>query len=78
MKLIISELQFTEILNKINKQQDLSEEGEPETGESSDGDVKTGATTWSTGLNRGVANQIGNTKWSDSYNITRGKANPLK
>ncbi len=27
--------------------------------------------------NRGVANQIGNTKWSDSYPIKRGVANTL-
>jgi len=32
---------------------------------------------WESGVSRGPGNQIGNTKWSDSYNITRGKANPL-
>jgi hypothetical protein len=32
---------------------------------------------WETGLSRGPANQVGNTKWSDSYQLQRGKANPL-
>ena len=27
--------------------------------------------------NRGPANQIGNTKWSDIVKLTRGKANPI-
>ena len=34
-------------------------------------------TKWESGVTRGAANQIGNTKWSDSYKITRGKANTL-
>ena len=34
-------------------------------------------TKWETGIQRGSANQIGNTKWKDSYPITRGKANTL-
>ena len=34
-------------------------------------------TKWESGVSRGAANQIGNTKWSDSYKITRGKANTL-
>ena len=50
-----------------------------ESGESSDG---SGAGTasmgvWDSGIARGVANQLGNTKWSDSYQPSRGKANPL-
>ena len=32
---------------------------------------------WDSGIARGIANQIGNTKWADSYQPTRGKANPL-
>ena len=31
---------------------------------------------WDSGVARGVANQIANTKWSDSNDVTRGKANP--
>lgn len=34
-------------------------------------------TKWETGLNRGPANQIANTKWSDIVKINRGKANTL-
>tara|TARA_R100001591_G_scaffold87837_1_gene93928 strand:- start:136 stop:399 length:264 start_codon:yes stop_codon:yes gene_type:complete len=32
---------------------------------------------WDSGLTRGPANQVGVTKWSDSYQPTRGKGNPL-
>jgi hypothetical protein len=32
---------------------------------------------WETGIDRGPANPIGVTKWSDVVSITRGKANPL-
>ena len=32
---------------------------------------------WDSGIARGIANQIANTKWSDSYSTSRGKANPL-
>jgi hypothetical protein len=34
-------------------------------------------TKWETGIKRGSANPLGNTKWKDSYTITRGKANTL-
>jgi hypothetical protein len=34
-------------------------------------------TKWETGLTRGPANQIGNTKWSDIVKVNRGKANTL-
>ena len=49
------------------------------TGESEDG---AGAGTaamglWDSGVARGIANQISNSKWSDSYQPSRGKANPL-
>lgn len=33
---------------------------------------------WESGVTRGPANQIGNTKWADIVQIKRGKANPLK
>lgn len=53
--------------------------GAPETGTSGDGEKKTGATKWESGVTRGPANQIGVTKWSDIVGSTlkRGKANPL-
>lgn len=81
MKLVISEKQLEKIIAQINGNQDLKEEGEgegaPEAGTSSDGEKKTGASKWESGATRGPANQIGVTKWVDSYKITRGKANPL-
>jgi hypothetical protein len=81
MKLVISEKQLKGIITHLNSNQDLSEEGEgegaPESGTSSDGDVKTGASKWESGVTRGLANQIGVTKWADSYKITRGRSNPL-
>tara|TARA_Y100001937_G_scaffold126403_1_gene195601 strand:+ start:654 stop:1403 length:750 start_codon:yes stop_codon:yes gene_type:complete len=50
-----------------------------ESGESSDGGGAGTASmgVWDSGIARGVANQLGNTKWSDSYQPSRGKANPL-
>ena len=49
------------------------------TGESDDG---AGAGTaslgvWESGIARGIANQLANTKWSDSYQPERGKGNPV-
>ena len=49
------------------------------TGESDDG---AGAGTasvgvWESGITRGSANQIINSKWADSYQPGRGKSNPL-
>ena len=32
---------------------------------------------WDSGIARGIANQLANTKWSDSYQPGRGKGNPL-
>jgi hypothetical protein len=34
-------------------------------------------TKWESGVSRGPANQIGNTKWSDIVKLNRGKANPI-
>lgn len=83
MRIVISEKQFKKIVLKSIGNQELSEEGEeggaPESGASSDGEKKTGATKWESGVTRGPANQIGNTKWSDivGSQLKRGKANPL-
>lgn len=59
--------------------EDEPESGAPETGTSGDGEKKTGATKWESGVSRGPANQIGVTKWSDvvGSSLKRGKANPL-
>jgi hypothetical protein len=84
MRILISEKQLKHIISKTVLNQEISEEGEegtgePEAGTSSDGDKKTGATKWESGVTRGPANQIGVTKWSDIVGSTlkRGKANPL-
>ena len=48
----------------------------PESGVSSDGEKKTGATKWESGVTRGKANPIGSDGvWVSG--VTRGKANPL-
>jgi len=81
MKLVISEKQLNELVTRLNLNKEITEQGEgegaPEAGTSSDGEQKTGATKWESGVTRGPANQIGVTKWADSYKITRGRANPL-
>lgn len=68
---------------KKTQNQELSEEGEgegtPEAGTSSDGEKKTGAKKWESGIKRGPANPIGIGKWSETAGTTpvRGHANPL-
>ena len=49
------------------------------TGESDDGGGAGTASmgVWDSGVARGIANQIANTKWGDSYQPSRGKGNPL-
>lgn len=57
---------------------DNSELGEQEdTTSTGPGPGYPAVTKWESGLTRGSANQIGNTKWKDSYTITRGKSNTL-
>jgi hypothetical protein len=80
MKLVISERQLNKIITQLNLNKEITEEGgegAPEAGTSSDGEQKTGASKWESGVTRGPANQIAVTKWADSYKITRGRANPL-
>lgn len=82
MRLVITEKQLAELIRANSQSLQLSEEGEegaPETGTSSDGEKKTNASKWESGVTRGPGNQIGVTKWSEvvGSKITRGKANPL-
>jgi hypothetical protein len=81
MHLVITEKQLKELIRLTSNNQELKEqgagEGAPEAGTSSDGETKTGASKWESGVTRGAANQIAVTKWADSYKITRGRANPL-
>ena len=55
------------------------QEGGTDSGESDDGGGAGTASMgiWDSGIARGVANQLANTKWSDSYQPSRGKSNPL-
>lgn len=55
-----------------------------EIGEQEDGGAPAGGgpgypavTKWESGVTRGPANQIGNTKWKDSVSPARGKGNTL-
>lgn len=82
MHLVITEKQLKELIKLKSIDQELSEEGSdgaPEAGTSSDGEQKTNATKWESGVTRGPGNQIGVTKWSETVGSTlkRGKANPL-
>ena len=59
---------------------ELGEQDEgTESGESSDaaGAGTASMGVWDSGVARGIANQLANTKWSDSYQPSRGKANPM-
>ena len=55
------------------------QEGSTESGESSDaaGEGTASMGVWETGIARGIANQLANTKWGDSYQPIRGKGNPV-
>jgi hypothetical protein len=67
---------LTDIFNELaqSKNEMGEQEGEPA---SSGGGSYPAVTKWETGIKRGAANPLGNTKWKDSYTITRGKANTL-
>ena len=85
MKIVITEKQLKLLLSSNSKERDLGEADTPpnpdstttnSSGSSSYPDVG----KWESGVVRGPANQIGNTKWSDivGQKLVRGKANPLK
>ena len=60
------------------KDGEIDEQDAPAAGGGSTGGAKYPTVTkWESGATRGVANQIGLTKWRDVYKITRGKANTL-
>ncbi len=84
MKLVISEKQLQLLLSKRNNDQEIEEQdSEPSSGTSdtqSGGEGYPEVGKWESGVERGSANQIGVTKWSDvvGSKLERGKANPLK
>jgi len=59
---------------ELGEQDDGTGSGESEDGAGA-GTAAMGV--WDSGVARGIANQISNSKWSDSYQPSRGKANPL-
>ena len=82
MQLVITEKQLRKLTSQITANQAVTEEdgdaaaAAPESGVSSDGEKKTGATKWESGVTRGKANPIGSDGvWVSG--VTRGKANPL-
>jgi hypothetical protein len=84
MQLVITEKQLKMLSSQFTEAHEVKEQDDPaaaapDTGTSSDGEKKTGATKWESGVTRGPANQIGVTKWSDTVgsSLKRGKANPL-
>lgn len=70
------------LMDNIANSSTKDEFSEEDTGGSTSADAGTTfpdyptVTKW-TGAAKGPANQIGNTKWRDSYKITRGVANTL-
>ena len=88
MELCITETQLKMLVKNSLKTKELGEQEEPVNPEPKSGtsDKQTGASgypevgKWESGINRGPANQIGITKWSDVVGVTpkRGPANQLK
>ena len=87
MRLVISEKQLKLLLSKQSNNQEIEEQdaadAEPSTGTSSTqsgGEGYPEVGKWESGVERGPANQIGVTKWSDvvGSKLQRGKANPIK
>jgi hypothetical protein len=70
---------YTEMPESISEQEgDAAPAAAPAGGGTTGGGSKYPTVTkWETGVTRGPANQIGNTKWSDIVKINRGKANPI-
>ena len=88
MKIGLTKKQYDFLINEINENQEVTEQGEapnpePEKGTSpqqSGGQGYPEVGKWESGVTRGPANQITVTKWSDIVGsvLKRGKANPLK
>ena len=69
---------LTDIFNELaQSKNEMGEQEGESTSSTSSGGGYPAVTKWETGIKRGAANPLGNTKWKDSYTITRGKANTL-
>ena len=66
-------------ISKIKKMMGINEDDSSSTASSGTSQNPTGATSqkWNSNAKRGPGNQVGNTKWTDSYPITRGPGNRL-
>lgn len=69
---LMKEYTFSDTPN-IEGEMEEQEEG----GTSGGGPGYPPVTKWNSGVTRGPANQLGNTKWRDSVSPNRGKANTL-
>lgn len=72
MKLRITKEQYDRLISEMIDE-DLTEQEDDGSGSAESPSYD----KWNTGLERGPANQIGNTKWEDIVSPTRGKANPI-
>ena len=71
MKIVLNKEQYSKLIETLDV--DLNEqEGDVEGGEGT-----TSYPKWETGIQRGAANPVGVTKWSEVVQLTRGKANPI-
>jgi hypothetical protein len=70
MKVLLNKEQYDRLIHTHNS--DLGEQEDAEGGEGT-----TSYPKWETGIQRGAANPVGVTKWSDVVQLTRGKANPI-
>lgn len=72
MKLRITKEQYDRLISEIVDSELVEQEGDAE----GSPDVPS-YDKWQTGLERGPANQVDNTKWEDIVTPSRGKANPI-
>jgi|SaaInl1SG_22_DNA_1037389.scaffolds.fasta_scaffold111772_1 hypothetical protein len=70
MKVLVTKEQYSKL--NLTPQSDIGEQDDVEGGEGT-----TSYPKWETGIQRGPANNIDVTKWSDIVQLTRGKANPI-
>lgn len=70
MKVLLTKEQYDKLFP--TKDVELEEQEDVEGGEGT-----TSYPKWETGIQRGAANPIGVTKWSEVVQLTRGKANPI-
>lgn len=69
MKVILTKEQYSRLTT--NNASDIIEQ------DAEGGEGTTSYPQWETGVQRGPANGVGVTKWSEIVQITRGKANPI-